>query len=319
MTRATHNPTRARCVRYASRRGVTYLLFLGVATVVMLIGLIAVSFTRAEIRRAVQSSRSEKARSHALAAVNQALLQIYTNDTWRSTTPEDTWSTQQAIGTGSFDWKLVDETGGGLATSIGAPVRVYGRGTEGDAVWVYSVLVNPPPTEASVAAGRTDLITNGDFTTDRTDGWTGVYCSLGTTSGEPRSDDGKPMMVVKNRTSTTGGPQQVLATPLVSGQTYAFRCELRLESGADTMWIGLWLATSEGGFGIEFANPSVTTDWATVTAYVTPIWDGDLTSAHIAIGTDTVTDDFYVDAVTLVPQASVTIGPVAGTWTRESQ
>lgn len=307
-------------MRYASRRGVTYLLFLGVATIVMLIGLIAVTFTRAEVGRAVASTRTAKARTNAMAGIDQALLKIYTDDNWRTKHVNDAWSAKQSLGTGSFQWKLVDESSGSLTADQSAPVRVYGRGTEGDAVWIYSVLVQPPPTAASLAASKSNLITNGGFSSDTTAGWMASGgAQIQTSNSGSAPADGQPHLETGNRKGASAGPQQKITTALVSGNTYDFSCELRLKSGRDTVYVGILIDATGGAVWVPIASPTVQSNWVSVTANVTPTWEGNLNGATLVFMTSSSLEDFDIDGVSLVHCSQITIGPIAGTWRRESE
>lgn len=307
-------------MRYASRRGVTYLLFLGVATIVMLIGLIAVTFTRAEVGRAVASTRIAKARTNAMAGIDQALLKIYTDDNWRTKHVNDAWSAEQSLGTGSFQWKLVDESTGSLTASQSSPVRVYGRGTEGDAVWIYSVLVQPPPTAASIASAKFNLITNGNFSADTTTGWmAGGGAEIQTSNSGSASADGQPHLETGSRKSAAAGPQQKITTTLVSGNMYDFSCELRLKSGRDTVSVGILIDATGGSAWVPVASATVQSNWVTVTSTVTPVWEGNFNGATLEFMTSSSLEDFDIDGVSLVARSQVTIGPIAGTWRRESE
>ena len=82
------------------RRGASYVFFLGTATLVVIIGLSALTVLRVKSRAAEGGHDSVAAQLYAQSAVEQALLTIYTDGGWRGTISPDTWSAPQAIGQG---------------------------------------------------------------------------------------------------------------------------------------------------------------------------------------------------------------------------
>lgn len=304
--------------RAARRRGAAYLLFLVTASVVMLIGLAAMTFTRAEVLRASSTGSVSKARMHALSAIDVAVLYIQLTGNWRSKLINDHWSQVYQVGsTGGFAYKVVDEIDGDLANDESTPVRVYGRGVDGDSTWIYSVLVQPPPTAGSVSS-RQELIANGSFDSGLTPWFNQGSGRLKLKQSGTDSSDGPPFLNARNRTSAEDGPRQQLTKPINQSVTYLFECELRADDDDDEMWVELRLDTSKGPMTFTIVRAFVTSSWTKVAGTVTPVWDGQLNTATLAIGTTNTVTAFNVDGVTMTPIPTALIGPVPGTLRREA-
>ncbi len=170
----------------ATRRGTMYILVMGAAAIVSLVGMTGLMVARLQYRQANQARDWQEAGDLALSAIEVGVLKINATPTWRSTFTNNAESTPVAMGDGTFTYKFVDAAlgmssgDGNLNNNTYDPVRLYGIGRVGNAVRVYSVLlVGDTPLEVlrttvaasgylnnaitSTAAGG-PLSTNGLFT-----------------------------------------------------------------------------------------------------------------------------------------------------------
>jgi len=303
----------------ASRRGFSYVMFLGSATFVVVIGLAASAVVRAELRSVGSEGDAALARAKAINAIEQAEILMYTKPTWRDDYNNDEWSADTAFDEGVFNWKFADDIRGDLKADISAPTRVYGRGVHGDAVAIYSVLMQPPPTPASVLAGTPNLVTNGDFSGDHVAGWGAVGASLIAYSGGPHSKDGSPDMCVYSRSSSASGPTWTFPVPLEQGFRYSVSIEIRTAQFADEVIVGVLIDASGVPFWIPFLEGDATTSWQTFSGSFTADWSGKYVSATLAIASASKNDKLFVDGVTVTRVPENVYGPIPGTWRREAQ
>ncbi len=88
--------------RRCRRRGMTYILILGVATMVTVIGLSALTVTRIEWRASVRASEAGAARFYARSAVELGFLSIRDDPAWRTGLGSGWWLLDQPIGDGTM-------------------------------------------------------------------------------------------------------------------------------------------------------------------------------------------------------------------------
>jgi hypothetical protein len=153
-----------RAVRTAARRGTTYILVMGVAAIVSLIGMTGLMVARLQYRQAIQSRDWAEAGDLALSAIELGIARINATPTWRTTFANNAESAPVAMGHGALSYKFVDAalglTGGdgSLSNNTYDPVRLHGIGRVGNAVRVYSVqLVGDAPLDVL----RTTVATSG--------------------------------------------------------------------------------------------------------------------------------------------------------------
>ena len=129
------------------RQGSTYLLVLGVASVLTVIGLGALAVSRVNNRAASQSQDWIEAQLLAFSAVEQAMATINNTSNWR--TAYNGQTVQKSLGRGSFTWRLADDEDGSLTDQTTDPFTVYAVGTVGRATYStrthVSVVVTPLP------------------------------------------------------------------------------------------------------------------------------------------------------------------------------
>lgn len=124
------------------RTGSAYLLVLGVAMLVTIIGLSSLLVGRLRLRVAALNNSAIQADCAATSVIELALLRITNDPSWRTTYTHDTWTADETIGDITFSFKLVDEWDGDLATGMADPARLLGKATVGDVVRIYSVLLS---------------------------------------------------------------------------------------------------------------------------------------------------------------------------------
>ena len=125
------------------RRGSAYVLVLGTAMIVTTIGMSSLLLMRVHTHVANASRDEVKARFYAPSVADYVAFRIALNANWRTTCTNDTWTLEQTFGELKYRHKLVDEGDGDLADDDYQPVRLYAKATVGNAVRIYSVLLEP--------------------------------------------------------------------------------------------------------------------------------------------------------------------------------
>lgn len=123
--------TNRRHPRRHRRRGVTYVLLVGTAMIVTVIGLSALVAARVQLRSAEGTNDSAEARFYAQSAVEMGFLMIRGTSTWRNDLGSGFWLTDQPIGTGTFSLEATILDGGGDPNDD--PVVLTGTGVCGQA------------------------------------------------------------------------------------------------------------------------------------------------------------------------------------------
>src|SRR4051812_43364461 len=153
------------------RRGGAYILVLGVAMLITVIGMGALMTTRLAARDANSSTDWEEAGTLAQAGVEHAISYLNAKvtaspATWRSAFTSYTsgaYTFTQSAGRGTFAWVVKDEVDGNFSNNYVDPFRVYGIGKVGLATRVYSVQVVPAGSPLDVL--RCGLHAGGDVLT----------------------------------------------------------------------------------------------------------------------------------------------------------
>lgn len=149
--RLSVDPAESRSLNVAhnrfARRGSVYIIVLGSAMAVTVMGLSALTVVRITRRSAQETAGLAQARLHARTAIELGLHQIASIPDWRNTFPNGTWLQDQPIGTGTYSLEGVDPNDADLADSVDDPLVLTGTGMEGDARYKLSVQLVPsgPP------------------------------------------------------------------------------------------------------------------------------------------------------------------------------
>jgi hypothetical protein len=126
------------------RRGTAYLIVLGAAVIVTLLGLSALTGVRIQRRSTLALADVTEARLYARSAIELGLLTINSAPTWRTAQPHGRWITGRTLGRGTFDLDAVDPDGN-LSDDPNDPIVLTGTGHVGLACQKISVQLVPEP------------------------------------------------------------------------------------------------------------------------------------------------------------------------------
>jgi hypothetical protein len=289
-----------------------YLAVLMTALIVAVIGLSGLTLSRIQLRSAEGEREIVSARLYAQSAIEMALLAINDDPDWRTTYTHDVWTAARSIGEGTYAWKLVDEKNGDLAKDPSAPVRLYGLGNAGDALRLYSVLIQEPRTGAG-----SNLLSNPGMENGTTDWLELGDCDLEARDDGPRT--GTWYLKVKNRDNWSSGPRQSIVGKITTGTTYDTEAWVRTKDFTEKMWLVVWLRTFVGWTPIYVTSADVGTSWTRISGSFTPTWTGALSEAYWKVHTDWDDQDFMVDDTALAEAGETAneLIPIRGTWRRE--
>ncbi len=155
------------------RRGSAYLLVLGSAMIVAIIGLSSLTVARIHRRAAGSAANANEARLNARSAVEACIGATAFLADWRTSG----YVSGEVVGPlnlgdGTCSVKIVDEIDGDLANDPDQQVRITTTGQVGSAVYHYTVLAEPPALSClqaavhavgglAVESGDTLTVTNG--------------------------------------------------------------------------------------------------------------------------------------------------------------
>jgi hypothetical protein len=181
----SHTKTRLfqRRHRQPERRGSLYLSVLGVAMIVSIIGMSAMTVARLNLRSVGGRQDRREARILADAAIELGAGIVMQDTNWRTSfqNGQEYPSTPFTMGSGTITWKLVDADGD-LADDAADPVRLYGIGRVGQAVYSKSVLLEPAG--AGLDCLTSTLHADGDL-------WNNLLGKVITATGGPLSSNNR--------------------------------------------------------------------------------------------------------------------------------
>jgi len=127
------------------RRGTAYMLVLGSALLVTVIGLSSVVVARLQHRTAESRTSMSEASLYAQSACEAVVGATVVFQSFRTQwgLSNGQWYGGMPMGRGTIDFKLVDEIDGNLNNDTDQPVRIYGKGQVDDATQYYSVVAEP--------------------------------------------------------------------------------------------------------------------------------------------------------------------------------
>lgn len=190
-----------------ARRGGAYVLVLGAATLLTVVGLGVIAAVRTSIGRVVMSRDWSAAGVLAESSIEGALSRINTEPTWRSDFGSSPVAGPVSIGGGTASFRIEDPNDGDLSNNPKDPVRIVGVGRVGQARRAYAVEARwvPPPAlevlnHAVYAAGSINcrgtaravgggIRCGGTLTNSSTlaaDVWASSVSNSGTIAGEVR-------------------------------------------------------------------------------------------------------------------------------------
>ncbi len=286
-----------------------YVAILMAAMLVTLLGVAGLLATRVSFRSATGAGQTIAARYYAESAIDLALLTISSDKNWVNNFAKDTWTAEQPIGEGTYTWKIKPVDGAAVTDKV---ARLYGKGLAGDAVRIYSVVVQEDE------GADSNLLANPGMEAGVAN-WTG----LGTCDLEPNADQphsGSACMQVTNRVDVWDGPRQDITAQLDETKTYDMEAWVMMQNGAENVWIGVWARTEFGWYRLDAGTVNAGTEWTKITGTLTPSWSGTLEQAYWKLETASTNQDFMVDDTYFAEQTGpvdLTLVPVPGTWRRE--
>lgn len=284
---------------------------------VTIIGLSALTVVRVKLRAAIGGSDRATARLYAQSAIEASLLAMYGDPNWRDKTVPNTWQARVAMSDGSFTWKVIDEVNASLTTDRNARVRAYGEGTSGGSVWIWSALVQPP---LEVLPPLKKFLANADMEAGTTS-WNAWNCTLTASAG---AHGGTTCLLLGNRGTIDAEAYQLVTGSIENGATYNVEVWAKMQgSTSDWVTISIKLTTTTGVTLVVTPSTLVGTSWTKVAGALTTSWTGTLLEARWRVFAfpDGGTQAFYIDDARMWADQplGLTVGPIPGTWRRESQ
>ena len=298
------------------RRGSAYVVVLGAAMIVTVLGFSAVQATRVERRASAGDEAAVKARFYAESAIDVVRYRLDNNASWRSTAVNDAWTSAEIVGEAELRYKLVDEGDANLANDPMDPVRLTAKATVGNVVRIYGIYLESEEPQ--------NLLTNADME-DGLTGWTGIgpegSCDLTSDASVPHG--GSACLLATNRMPDNyTGPHQDITSLIVHGQPYYAEVWFKDTLASGTKYVVCVLDTSAGIQLVWFSQSWSGTSWQKLSGTFTPTWSGTLNAAYFRTGTGSGTSDYRIDDALLVEGTgppSYPLTPVTGSWRREVQ
>ncbi len=147
-----------------SHRGSVYILVLGSAMLVTVIGVSSLLVTRVQHRVSSNADDMVEARLHAWAAVNLGLQLIDQDSSWRGTYGNTNWPKNQPIGDGTYTIEVTDPADADLVSGPAGPVILSGIGMMNQARHEIQVTLAPPPATTPLDVLATAIHADGNFT-----------------------------------------------------------------------------------------------------------------------------------------------------------
>jgi len=297
------------------QRGGLYAGVMLVTLVVLILGLSALAAVRIRLRSVAGEQDAVAAGLYAQAGIERALLALYSDSAWRARYSNGTWNSPQAIGDGTFRFKLIDPLDGSLSDDPAEPARLFGEGQQGSALRLYSVELTQDPDLMPP-----NLITNGDMESGTAD-WTGFHCDLVSISSDPHS--GAACLGAVNRWDSDGGAAQNVTSAISNGEPYVAEFWMRTRSGSATTTLALVVRFKAGFFTYYNYStggvvPIDSSGWTQVSATLTPSWGGTLVDAYLRAYTTSGTMDLLFDDASLREPGNLSgLAVTRGSWRRE--
>ena len=253
-------------VRRRLRQGGMYVAVLMTATIVAIIGMSALTVTRIQLRSAEGGNDVTAAGFCAQSAIESGFFAVRNDAAWRTRYTHDTCVPEQALGEGTFTWKLIDEENDDLAADAEARVHLYGMGVAGNAVRVYSVLLEPAYLDQS------NWLSNPGFESGTTDWIDGGDCDMEARTDGPHS--GTTYLRAKNRDTSLAGPRQLISSQLENGEPYDTEVWVYMKDFTEDILLVLWLRTDLGWTKLGSGSTPAGKVWTYVSGSFTPTWSG---------------------------------------------
>ncbi|MGB0714664.1 MAG: carbohydrate binding domain-containing protein [Phycisphaerae bacterium] len=291
------------------RRGGAYVMVLTTSMLVAILGITSVTVNRIKYRSGASASQISQAELLAQSSVEMGLYTIDRYDRWYNTIENDKWITQTISDTDQVQWKIVDVDAVGKAIDPNNELWLYGRGVNGDAVRVISVMLTPSHSSNQLSNTSAESGVSP---------WTEVGDAIVTQSAaNPRT--GNFAFQIEAAAGTAGIGQKI-QDKIVAGDSYSAAVWYRASTLPDIGQLALMIETTDGTRVNSIATTSVESkEWTRIEGIITPTWTGDLLDATLigmseTEGASYQLDDFYFAAESETPYA---MDIVQGTWKRE--
>jgi hypothetical protein len=119
------------------RRGSTYIMVLGTAMIITVVGMASVSIRRVRVRSAGETNSFAAARLLAFSGAEHATVRINADSDWRTTFNGTT--VQQTVDGGSFSWRVIDPVDGDLTDDASEAATIVATGTHDDASYTLKL------------------------------------------------------------------------------------------------------------------------------------------------------------------------------------
>ena len=296
------------------RRGSAYVVVLGAAMIVTVLGFSAVQATRVQRRASAGDEAAVKARFYAESTIDVVRYRLDNSPTWRSIAINNAWTPLEVVGEATLSYRVVDEGDANLTNNATDPVRLTAKATVGNTMRMFSVLLQPQQS-ASV-----NLLANADMENGTSSWYLAGTGNVASSSTDPHG--GASCLDVYGRANYWSVPAQDIIAFVQNGVAYDFTIWVKLSSGSQQVTPQIVINSSIGGW-MTF-DPTSTFcaagTWTQVTSTITPTWSGSLLHASARVGTQT-SHQFWIDDALLVEAGapSPPLQPVAGTWQRQVQ
>jgi hypothetical protein len=301
--------------KFYRRRGSGYVVVLGASLLVMVIGVSALVAARVQAQAAESTNHIAAARLYAQSALEIGMYWLCADPYWRADFPHDQWLAEESIDEGTCTWKLVDQINGSLTLDTAAPVRLYGKGVCGEAVRVYSVLVQPE----SATALPANLVDNGDLESGLTPWIAMGDCDLQWDNSQAHT--GTACLWVKNRVDYLAGARQDIVDEITNGATHSVSVWARNKDFPENVLVSLWVLTEYGWRRFDAALATVGGTWTEVAGKFTPSWPGTLQQAYFKVETEWSNQEFWIDDAVMIEEQDAGSAPplrfVRGSMRRE--
>lgn len=293
------------------RRAGAYVMVLATSMLIALLGITSVTVNRLKFRTGHGLQQAEQARLLARSAIDIGYYSIDQNDNWFNDIDEDSWTTRNLPGGLSLEWKIVDAASAERAIDPARKIRLLGRGTVGEAVRVFSILLEP---------GETGNLLTNPAAESGVSPWQAIG-DVDLTRSAAHQRGGDFSLFVVPRSNVAGAVSQKISADIVNGKTYQIEAWYYPQTTPDTAKISMLIESTDGVFEIDGASVAIESKrWHQLTATVTPVWTGERSVVAIVIASGTAMAQFYVDDCYFGLSDSVPypVSVVEGSWRRES-
>lgn len=125
------------------RRAAIYVLVLGTAMIVTVMGLSALTSARIRLTAQDEAAYVTEARLYAQSALEAGLYLVDRDLNWRTNHPVGTWFSNRPIGRGTFSLQAAYPANANLQINVNQPMYLLGIGQRGAATWITRCTLLP--------------------------------------------------------------------------------------------------------------------------------------------------------------------------------